>query len=252
MQRLSSNPSGRRAALSASGIRTWAAALIIIGLFGRSVLEIRFLNTGDLLATLNQPGNMMAASIAIVCRLLGCCAYPLAAFLVVLAFQEGEIKKLLAGSALAAVVSEIPYDLATSGEWMNWESQNPVFGIVLSFIVLYFFLEHWEKGFKHGFLKAMVMICGMLWAYMLRIEYGGALIIMVSGVWATRSMKSMRMLALCGGSFLGCIFSPFFTLSPMSSLCLYFYDPEKECENPKWVYWLYPVILLAFYGVRYL
>ena len=52
---------------------------------------------------------------------------------------------------LVALVSEIPYNLAMGGNFFVTASRNPVFGLVLGLILLWFYRYYGEKSAKNIF-----------------------------------------------------------------------------------------------------
>ncbi|GAA4163810.1 TraX family protein [Gryllotalpicola daejeonensis] len=65
--------------------------------------------------------------------------------------------------ALLAVVTELPYDLATSGRAWDPSSQNPVFALLIGFIVMWA-LDHLLRGpRRNAGVAVLVCIAGILW-----------------------------------------------------------------------------------------
>lgn len=65
--------------------------------------------------------------------------------------------------ALLAVITEVPYDLATSGRVWDPSSQNPVFALLVGFIVMWA-LDHLLQGPRRNVgLAVLVCIAGILW-----------------------------------------------------------------------------------------
>ena len=69
-----------------------------------------------------------------------------------------------------AVVSEVPYDLATSGVAWNMVSQNPVWGLVVCLVVLSA-LEYLRqrKSALSVVLGIVMCLAGVLWMFMLNV-----------------------------------------------------------------------------------
>lgn len=63
-------------------------------------------------------------------------AIPIYAWLLVRGFRETHNRVAYGVQLLLALICEVPYDLATSGKTFDFNSQNPVFGLFIAFVVL--------------------------------------------------------------------------------------------------------------------
>lgn len=185
--------------------------------------------------------------------------------------------KFLLRLGLFALLSEIPFDLAFSGEIINLENQNIFFTLFLGVLVLII----WERvAHYHGagfvIVRWMVLLLGCLAAYWGQTDYRymGVLlifvlykthdssltvktvmagIVMLLGTW---SANCLSMLRLDFGYTIGELF--LISLREMYGLAAFilikFYHGEKGNQLPKWFcYGFYPVHLLFLYGAaRYI
>ncbi len=79
-------------------------------------------------------------------RMAGRVAFPLFCFFIMEGFQKTrDVRKYLLRLGIFAIVSEIPFDLAISGEWFAWGHQNVFFTLFLGLFVLCCF-EYFEKA----------------------------------------------------------------------------------------------------------
>ena len=130
--------SARRSKFSMSRETAWLIGtfIVILGMIGRGILQNRILgvNTNDaqqLLAVLELSGGMAAASVAILLEAMESCAAPIFAILLVDGFQKTKkSRNYLLRILGVALVSEIPYDYAMTGRFLNFSVQNPMFSLV--------------------------------------------------------------------------------------------------------------------------
>ena len=192
-------------------------------------------------------GAMAAATAALVMQALETCAVPIFAFLLVDAFVTAKSRtKLLLYLLITAVCTEIPYNLAMHGQFLNMTSRNPVVALVVGVAVLYFFRRFGENTFGNVLIKLVVGISSVLWAVMLNVDHGVALLVMVMTMWAFRNKSSLRGV-FCAVAVGACtLVSPFYIFSAMGILPVHLYREEEEQEQSAIVsYAAYPVLLLT-------
>lgn len=239
----------RSTGLNATGLRTWGMMFLVLAAAGRCLLQNQLLGaTGgmeQLMEALNRENGMVIASAALVLQAVESCAAPVFCFLLVEGVQHtSNFGKYLIRVLLLALVTEIPYNLAMSGQIFDTSCRNPVFGMALSLILIYFYRTYASKSAKNIFIKVIVTIAAFLWAQMLRIESGACCIILVSVLWAFRNKPTFRNLAGCVAAVVCTLFSPFYLAAPMGFLAVYFYNGEKGSSSPVVNYLMYPVALL--------
>ena len=221
---------------------------VVAGIVSRSILQNQILGIGVLsaeeLVQLMQSSQeaMTVATIALVLQAMETVAVPIFVFLL----SEGlghtsDWKKYFGRIAMLAIATEIPYDLAMNGKVLEFGGQNPVFGLVLCFVLYYLF-----RRFSGKKLICVVMaLAGILWAVMLKIDHGVAMLLMFCVIYLFRNKKmymgfsGMAAAALCTG------ISPFYLAAPMGFLAIHFYNGEPGEGNRVVNYLFYPVTLLA-------
>lgn len=246
MERLSNTKSS---GLNGNGLRTWGLIFLAAGIFGRSVLQNRVLGIGQvngqqLLEVMNS--NMMAATLALVLQAVETCALPIFALLLVEGFQHtSSYKNYLLRVAGLAVLSELPYNLAMGGNLIDLGSRNPVFGMVLGLIVLHFYQRYSEKGVQNTFIKLAVTLAAMVWAYMLQIEEGICLSLVVGVLWALRKKPLYRNFIGATAVVVCSLLSPFYLAAPMGFMVIHFYNGERGESSRLVSYLAYPAVLLV-------
>jgi len=250
-ERLTPQPR-QKSGINRSTIRLWAMVCLLLGTMGFAVFQNGLLKLGSisgqaLLEAMQTDSRIMGyATVALVLQAINCCAAPLFAFLLVEGAEHTKSwgKYFLRVLGVAAL-SELPFNLAVGGKWIDTATRNPAFGLVLALLMLYFFRQYNKKSLAHYAIKAVVALAAVLWTMMLGIHDGGPLVVLSVVLWLFRGKPVLRMVFGCVAAFACSLFSPFYLLSPMVFIILHFYNGEQGEENI-WVKHLaYPAVLLA-------
>lgn len=233
--------------LHAGSLRAWGMMFVIAGIIGRSVIQNQMLGVGTLsmqeLVQQMQTSDaaMAAATIALVLQALETLAVPIFVFLLAEGFKHtSNLKMYFARVTGAALLAEIPYNLAMGQKVFDMSSRNPMVGLVLCLILMYLF-----RRFEGKKLICIVMaVAGVLWAAMLKVDHGIAMTLMICVIWAFRrkpmfmGFSGMAVAAMCT------VISPFYLASPMGFLATHFYNGEPGEGNRVVNYLFYPAALL--------
>ena len=249
----------RSRGINRNALRTWALLLAVGGLVGRGLIQNHILGVGtattaQLLEIMNASSDMMTlVTVSLVLQFAEAMAVPLFALLLAEGVEHtSNLKKYALRVTACALAAEIPYDLLIHGK-VAMTGQNPMFGLVLGLLVIHFFRTYQGKGFKNFMVKLLVVIMGLVWAKMLRIDLGEAVVLLVWPMYAFRNKPMYRNLVGAIMSMICSIFSLFFVMAPFGCLFLHFYNGEKgEEEPPKALtYAAYPaaMVLLAVAGM---
>lgn len=237
--------------LSRQALRIWGLVFLAIGIAGQAVVQNKMLGVGTLsieeLTKLLEGSDQFAmATVALVIQFVQACAIPVFAFLLVDGFQRtSSLKNYLLRVLGLAVLSELPYNLAMSGKWLDLNSRNPVFALALGLVMLYIFNYYSGWKVKNVAIKIVTLILAVLWVDMLRIVDGMGIVIVVASLWALRNKRALQIFGGCGIMFLCSAFSPFYLLAPVVFLTVYFYNDEIGDDNKLINYLAYPALLLA-------
>ncbi|MBQ8237268.1 MAG: hypothetical protein IJZ39_03865 [Oscillospiraceae bacterium] len=258
MERISER---RSKGLNRNGLRTWAMLIAVAGLIGRGliqhhVLGMSGLNNDQLLALLNNPDMMVFATVSLVLQVVETCAVPMFALMLAEGFvHTSNLRSYALRVTGCAIVSEIPFNLLMHGKLFDMTSQNPVFGMVLGLVVLFFFRQYEGKGIRNFLIRFLVVVVAAAWAGMLRVDMGIPLVLVVWPMYVFREKPMYRNLIAATMAIASSLTSMFFIMAPMGCLMLHIYNGEKGEEEPNKVliYLAYPVILLAMgLGAMYL
>ena len=246
--------------LNRGALRTWALLLAVGGLVGRGLIQNHILGVGtvstdQLLAMMNASSDTMTlVTVSLVLQFAEAMAVPLFALLLAEGVAHtASLKKYVLRVAACALAAEIPYDLLMHGKVVAMSTQNPMFGLVLGLLVIHFFRMYQGKGFKNFMVKLLVVAMGIVWARMLGVEMGEAVVLLAAPMYAFRHKPMVRNLLAAILAMVCAVFSLFFVMAPFGGLFLHFYNGEKgEAEPGKVVTYLaYPaaILLLALAGM---
>lgn len=218
------------------GIRVWALLFALCGVIGDFVLG-RFVNPyyGDEVTM-----GMQAA--AAIMSVLYYCGIPLFSFLLVQGFMHtASLKNYAIRVGVLAVLAEIPYNMASTGNPLgsivisgvfapstgaatadsvlgsiaisdsirfdlDAFSLNPIFGILLAMVVLYLFRHYHGKDMKNIAIRVLAWFMAFLWAGMIKIMDANILLTIVPVLWLCRRKKGLQILCGCIATFLTCVF----------------------------------------------
>ena len=239
------------AGISGTILRVWGMLFLAAGIVSRSILQNRMLGvgTGSIQVLLEgietTPGAMAIATVALVLQAVETCALPIFAWLLVSGFQHTKSGKMyllrLAGLAL---LTELPYNLAMGGKLLDMSSRNPVFGLMLALVMLYFCRRYEGAGFKNLLIKGVVILAAVLWCSILRIDHGVPLVVVSVTLWLLRKTQ-LRAIGGAVAAMACCLVSPFYLASSMGCLPVHLYNGERGLQN-RWANYLaYPVLLLV-------
>ncbi len=237
--------------LSIQALRIWALVFAAAGILGRGllqngILQVNLLDSDELLAILNGSNrSMILATVAIVLQAVETCAVPIFAFLLVEGMQHtASAQRYFLRVLAVALISELPYNLCMTGKWVDMQTRNPVFGLLICLMALYFFRRYEQKTPGQYLIRIFVVLAAVLWVGFLGVEYGLPSLILSLVLWAVRNQPKYRILVGALAAVVCCLFSLFFMAAAMSFLILHFYEGEKGNGNRLSNYAIYPLLLL--------
>lgn len=154
--------------LSNAAIYRTAGVLITVSVVGASMLPdlLRWPNGG-------AQGNtsLSALTIQVLCEILSWVAAPLYAWLLVQEYRRMPTSwRPVAVLAVLAVVSEVPYDLTTTGHAVDLSSQNPIFALLIAALVLR--TDVWAQSLGVAVRRTVttvMAVAGFLWIVLFRV-----------------------------------------------------------------------------------
>ena len=244
-----SKPSG----FTGETLRKIGWVCLLAGIVGKTILEHKLLGLvnptfDEMMAVLESTDAYYKIALgAMILQIASTCALPVFAFLLVEGAKHTKcFWKYFLRVLIVALVSEIPYDLAYQGKWLDFSAQNPALGLVIALAMIFFFKSYAGKGFKSVVVAIIAVLFATLWADMLMIADGSAAVLIIAVLWLCRNKKGLQVLA---GAGITCIVPGMnflrFALAPLMFLLMHFYTEEKGEGNRFINYASYPFLLLA-------
>lgn len=241
----------RKAGINGNTLRIWGIVFVVAGIIGRGVIQthmmgMKGLASDELLNVLEtMPNAMTLTAVSIALQVAETCAVPIFSMLLIEGMQKtSDFKAYFKRVISLAVVSEIPFNLAFSAKFIDFESRNAVFGVVLCMLMLYLWEKYDVKMKKNALIKLLLVIVTVLWCQMLKVDHGAAMVIIVSCLWAFRKNKIFFNFSGAAVAMMCSIISPYYLASPMGFLAVHAYNEEKSTNSHKANYLLYPVLLI--------
>ena len=228
-------------------LKVIAMVMMMIGTVGVSIIQNGILDMGALnIETLAEVLGRENVSFWLITALFLCggimaLALPIHAYLLVEGYKKtSSVAKYALRIFLLALVSEVPYDLAMQGSWFTMNSQNPVWGVLIAFIIIYF-LKYFEniKKVKGVLLKLLIVLAGVIWAGMLNVNYGVGFVLAASVFWLFEDRGTLK-------TILAGIATLFYFPAPLGMAFNYLCNEEKGRDGRILFYIVYPVQLLVF------
>ena len=251
--------SARRAAMSlwsmpqmsANTLKNLGTLLMIFYFFSASVVQHGILHVADrtteeLNALLAADDRMMLwAGIGSVTSVIGVLAVPIFAWLLVQGVQHtASLRRYALRILAAAVIAEIPYDLAMSGRAFDWTGQNSLFTLLIALGMLWLMRTFQGSGLVPLVLNLLFAAGGCFWAVLLRCRFGGGFILITAILYQLRQHKT-------ASYWLGALVSLLYAAAPLGFVPVALCSGEREPMSRRvqlCYYILYPVMLLAFAG----
>ena len=250
---MSSNIKSRRFFLTNRGLRLWGIVLLAAGMIGRGIVQNELLNLGSMNAQQmidaiqTDPHMLQYTSIAVLLQGIEACAAPIFAMLLVEGFvHTSNIKAYLTRVLIFAAVSEFPYNLMSSGRIFDLGYRNPAFALVLCLVMMLFYSNYSEKSMGSVMAKVVITLGALGWAWLLKIQDGMPVIVMVAVLYAFREDRKKQILFGAITSAACSLFSMYYIASPLGMLALGLYTGQRGMAENKWAnYAAYPLLLLA-------
>lgn len=242
---LGANARVSRIQYSNTTLKMIAAVMTIIGTIGIAIIENGIMNldsysTQTLLEAMEGEGNvMLQATLVLVCLGIGSLALPIYSKLLIEGFKKSsDISKYALRIGALALISEVPYDLAIKDSWFDMSEQNPLFGMLIALLMLYFF-AYFEniKKIKGFFFKLLIIFAAILWGLLFSTYLGTIFILLTAVLWLLDGNGAFT-------TAMGCVVSMFQFPAPFGFIFTHFYNGEKGRIN-RWVFYIiYPAQLL--------
>lgn len=230
--------------ITAFALKIVALVLTIVGTISTAVLlpgigELRDADTEQL-------------TVVVVADAVSWCAVPLYAWLLTNGFRHTRSAVCYLGRlVLLAVISEVPYDMATSGTVWDMGSQNPVWGLCVALVVLIVFRAlRGRNDLTMWVVRVAVTLAALMWVLLLNMGLrlglvNEGLMSLVFVMLFYLMSKRENAMMLTAGAFGACMF-----VLPVLGVMLLHWRTDRQGYPASWVKWLfyvlYPTQLLLF------
>lgn len=187
-----------------------------------------------------------------VFRLAGRIAFPIFCFLLVEGFLHTRNLKLYAARLGAfALISEIPFDLAFHNQLFYRDYQNVFFTLFLGLITIaclqYLDQNLAGKQFLRSIGRLIVLILGMLFAFLLKTDYSYMGVLTIAVIYELRRNKVLAIT----GSCVCLILMSFLEITSVIAIPLVkAYNGTRGLKLKYFFYAFYPVHLFLLYLIR--
>ena len=193
------------------------------------------------------PSNTM---LYLICRIIGRLAFPIFAFLLVEGFfHTRNIKKYLARLGVFALISEVPFDLASYNKYMHWDHQNIFFTLFLGLMAIYLinFVEkkYVAKPVFVNIANALITVVFCFTAALIKADYRAIGILLIVAFYLFRGNKPLLIISMIIIS--GSLIQAFYTLSLIP---IFLYNGKKGRNIKYFFYVFYPAHLLILYLIK--
>lgn len=231
--------------ITGTGIKLIAFVSMLIDHIGVVLLGQHLADTDSIWYQLPWSTAQMLSCYSIL-REIGRLAFPLFCFLLVEgAMYTSNRVRYLCNMLVFAVLSEVPFDLALHGQILHWDSQNVFWTLALGLVAIYA-CDHWQMQGLFPWLS--VIACGLV-AYVLRVDYGFAGVVLMVFFWLFRFQPLARALMCSAWLIFGIGLHE--AAGSLAFIPIYFCNGKRGwAGRVKYLFYLfYPLHLLLLYGI---
>lgn len=202
--------------------------------------------------------GMTRLTLAVACEISSWLGLPLVAWIFLKHFEDSDMPWRYGTILfLLAAVCEAPYDYVSTGKWIDWTSQNPLWVLPVCAVVI----AAWQwlgtrEEFTRWIWRIIVIIGALTWAYIFRlglreqILYQGIVILGFVVIFLCFTNKENTLTYIAGA------WGALSLLTPgIGVLFLHRRNDTEGYPSPAWRWMLliaYPLLLAVFCFLRYL
>lgn len=189
----------------------------------------------------------------IALRVIGRIAFPIYCFLLVQGFlHTSNLKKYMVRMGVFAILSEVPFDLARTGCWMDLEKQNVFITLFLGLCCMTIYRLSEQK--QQPVLMASGILAVCILSQLIRADYQwlGILLIMIFYIWQTSKLVCYTVFITVTSVYCLTVMSWLQAASICALIPIYWYNGKRGKYSFRYVfYFFYPVHLLILYFISF-
>lgn len=253
---------GKKKGISGSTLKIIAIVTMFIdhvaaGIGGRVLWKTGYMElalAGDVSGVMEwQMEHGMLLVVYTIMRMIGRLGFPIFCFLLIEGFAHTrDVKKYAVRLGAFALISEIPFDLAFSGEVLEFTYQNVFFTLFLGLLTL-ICLAKIEEAHMNArmnivariFASVGVVLVFSVIAELLQTDYAAIGVLCIVAIYLFRKKKVAQIVA-------GCVAFCWELTAPLAFIPIGFYNGERGMKLKYFFYAFYPAHLLLVYIVALL
>lgn len=182
-----------------------------------------------------------------ICKIIGRIAFPIFAFLLVEGLKKTKNKKKYFFNLLIfALISEIPFDLAVSGKYIDFEQQNIFFTLLTNLTILYIIDKIKIKNVNIKILFELFIVTFFsIVSFYFKFDYLFFAPWIIYTYYKFYGNKKILFLV----SELSFFFE-FDSLVHIGNILIYLYNGERGKQNKYFFYLFYPIHIIIIYLIK--
>lgn len=217
---------------------------------GRMLVQNGLLSTDNMVEWMGQ--NISLYMVYFVMRMIGRIAFPIFIFLMIEGLSHTRNKWKYLGRMWAfAIISEIPFNLALTGQVIEWSYQNVFFTLAIGMMCMMVCekVEGRKWSPRPGVNRFLIIVLSAaafgvaaFAASMMNTDYGAIGIACIMVMYWARKSRLSEVIA-------GCIVFLWEGTAPLAFLPIYFYNGERGLKLKYIFYCFYPLHMLILYFI---
>lgn len=234
--------------ISVNGLKLAGTVLMVLYFFSVAVVQNGILHVTEytseqLNQLLSSDGQaMLWAGVGSIGSVVGIMGVPIFAYLLVQGVEHtSNLQRYILTVLAFAVISEVPYDLAMSGQIWNWSEQNSLWTVFIALVMLWLMKNFQGKGTVPLVLNILFVAAGCFWAILFHSRFGGGFVLITAVLYLLRARK--------GVSYgLGALIGLIYATAPLGFVLVAMCSGERrDMGRVKYAYYaFYPVMLALF------
>jgi len=180
----------------------------------------------------------------IILRIIGRLAFPIFTYILTEGFfYTRDVKKYMMRLGIFALVSEVPFDLATTGKVLEFNHQNVFFTLFLGVLMMCLVSKTKNIVIQYGIVAFLILVCRLL-----HTDYSttGLLIIFIFYIFRERKIEKLLIVGLIFVALSGRV--QLYALFALPLIAMH--SGEQGPKMKTFFYLFYPVHLLILYIVH--